>query len=104
MTPRAHSRRSLLASLGALSAAGLVAPDAWATTPRTGALASPLLTYVLPDNVESAAFSKRMREKHDIQLKAVPKEWLNGNRVSTHLFNNEQDIDALIVALTTELG
>jgi selenocysteine lyase/cysteine desulfurase len=29
---------------------------------------------------------------------------LNGNRVSTHLFNTEQDVDALVAALKQELA
>lgn len=45
-----------------------------------------------------------MREKHRIELKVVPKNWMNGIRVSTHLFNTEQDVDALVAALRTELA
>ena len=68
-----------------------------------GPLASALLTYKLPDEIESRAFQQRMRDKHNIELKVVPKNWLNGNRVSTHLFNSEPDVDALVAALKTEL-
>ena len=69
-----------------------------------GPLASPLLTYTLPDDMESSAFQQMMREKHNMELKVVPKNWLNGNRVSTHLFNTEQDVDALVAALKQELA
>jgi selenocysteine lyase/cysteine desulfurase len=69
-----------------------------------GRLASPLLTYTLPDATESGAFRQLMRDKHNIELKVVPKNWLNGNRVSTHLFNTEQHVDALVAALKVELG
>lgn len=69
-----------------------------------GPLASALLTYKLPDDIESRAFQQRMRDKHNIELKVVPKNWLNGNRVSTHLFNSEQDVDALVTALKAELA
>jgi selenocysteine lyase/cysteine desulfurase len=69
-----------------------------------GPLASPLLTYSLPDDIESGAFHKRMLDRHNIELKVVPKEWLNGNRISTHLFNSEQDADALVAALKVELA
>jgi selenocysteine lyase/cysteine desulfurase len=69
-----------------------------------GPLASALLTYRLPDDIESRAFQQRMRDKHNIELKVVPKNWFNGNRVSTHLFNSEQDVDALVAALKAELG
>lgn len=69
-----------------------------------GPLASPLLTYELPAAIPSNEFQKRIRERYSVQLKVVPKNWLNGNRVSTHLFNSEQDIDALVAALKRELA
>jgi selenocysteine lyase/cysteine desulfurase len=69
-----------------------------------GPVASALLTYKLPDEIGSRAFQERMREKHKIELKVVPKNWFNGNRVSTHLFNSEQDVDALVAALKSELA
>ena len=68
-----------------------------------GPLASPLLTFALPDDIKSDDLHKRLRDKHNVQLKVVPKNWLNGNRVSTHLFNTEQDVDALVAALRAEL-
>lgn len=69
-----------------------------------GPLASALLTFRLPDGIESGAFQAVMREKHRIELKVVPKNWMNGIRVSTHLFNTEQDVDALVAALRSELA
>jgi selenocysteine lyase/cysteine desulfurase len=68
-----------------------------------GPLASPLLTFTLPPEIESEAFRNRMNDRYKIELKMVPKEWLNGIRVSTHLFNTEQHVDSLIAALKTEL-
>jgi len=53
---------------------------------------------------KSDELHKRLRDKHNVQLKVVPKNWLNGNRVSTHLFNTEQDVDALVAGLRAELG
>jgi selenocysteine lyase/cysteine desulfurase len=79
-------------------------PKLRVVSPPAGPLASPLLTYVLPNEFESAAFRTRIRERHKIQLKVVPKVWLNGNRVSTHLFNTEAQVDALVAALKTELA
>jgi selenocysteine lyase/cysteine desulfurase len=69
-----------------------------------GPLASALLSYRLPDDVDSHAFQQRMRERRNIELKVVPRNWFNGNRVSTHLFNSEQDVDALVAALGAELS
>ena len=73
------------------------------SAPPGSPLASALVTYRLPDNIESGAFQERMRDKHKIELKVVPKNWLNGNRVSTHLFNSEDDVDALVAGLKVEL-
>ena len=70
----------------------------------TGPLASGLVTFALPAERESRAFQVMMRDKHNIELKMVPKNWLNGIRVSTHLFNTEQDVDRLIIALKSELA
>ena len=69
-----------------------------------GPLASGLVTFTLPAERESRAFQVMMRDKHNIELKMVPKNWLNGMRVSTHLFNTEQDVDSLIAALKSELA
>ena len=69
-----------------------------------GPLASPLLTWELPAEVKSDEFYKRVRDRYNIELKVVPKNWLNGNRASTHLFNTEQDVDALVAALKRELA
>jgi selenocysteine lyase/cysteine desulfurase len=79
-------------------------PKLRVVSPPPGSLASPLLTYALPDSIASADFHKRLRDKHNIELKVVPKQWLNGNRVSTHLFNTEQQVDALVNALKLELA
>ena len=69
-----------------------------------GPLASPLLTWELPAGIKSDEFQKRIRDRYNIELKVVPKNWLNGNRASTHLFNTEQDVDALIAAVKRELA
>jgi selenocysteine lyase/cysteine desulfurase len=69
-----------------------------------GPLASGLVTFTLPDDRESRAFQLTMRNRHNVELKMVPKNWMNGIRVSTHLFNTEQDVDSLIAALKTELA
>jgi selenocysteine lyase/cysteine desulfurase len=70
----------------------------------SGPLASALVTFTLPADVESRAFQQMMRGKNNIELKMVPKNWMNGIRVSTHLFNTEQDVDSLIAALKSELS
>jgi len=70
---------------------------------RDGALASPLLTYTLPADVDAWALADKLRTVHRVEVKGVPREWLNGHRVSTHAFNDERDIDRLVAALRIEL-
>ena len=69
-----------------------------------GPLASPLLTYSLPDAINADALHQRLREKHKVVVKVVPTNWFNGQRISTHLFNTERDVDALVKALRVELA
>lgn len=68
-----------------------------------GPLATPVVTFALPDAVDSQVLVQTLREKHKIIVKMVPKRWLNGIRLSPHLFNTEQDVDALLRALRQEL-
>lgn len=69
-----------------------------------GPLTSPLLTYELPATVPAGVFRQRLLEKYRIEVKAVPSNFMNGQRISTHLFNTEGDVDALVRALSTELS
>lgn len=69
-----------------------------------GAMASPLLSYQLPPDLTSAAIRQRLRERHAIEVKVVPGNWFNGHRISTHLFNTHEDVEALIRALRAELA
>ncbi len=69
-----------------------------------GPLASPLLTYELPRDVHAGDLQQRLLLKHRVLVKVVPTNFLIGHRISTHLFNTERDVDALIAALRAELG
>jgi selenocysteine lyase/cysteine desulfurase len=69
-----------------------------------GPLASPLLTYILPESINADTLHTRLREKHKVVVKVVPTNWFNGQRISTHLFNTERDVDALVKALRIELA
>jgi selenocysteine lyase/cysteine desulfurase len=70
---------------------------------RRGPLASPLVTIELPRELESRAFIERLRERHQVVLKMVPKNWFNGIRFSTHVFNSERDVDRALEAVRVEL-
>lgn len=69
-----------------------------------GPLASPLLTYELPSNVHAGGLQQRLLQQHHVLVKVVPADFLIGQRISTHLFNTERDVDALVTALKTELA
>jgi len=69
-----------------------------------GALASPLLTYRLPDSISASVLYKQLHDKHKVVVKVVPEKWFNGQRISTHLFNTESDLTALVTALKVELS
>ena len=90
-------RNRLQESMGAV-------PRLRVVSPPPGPLASPLLTYELPDGVDSEALYARLLEKHGVVVKIVPKQWLNGNRISTHLFNSGRDAGKLLDALKVELA
>ncbi|MEO7962549.1 MAG: aminotransferase class V-fold PLP-dependent enzyme [Gemmatimonadaceae bacterium] len=73
-------------------------------SPPPGPLTAPFLTMRLPDHVESGALRERLRAKHAIVVKVVPKVWLNGLRVSTHVFNTEREVAMFVSALQEELA
>jgi selenocysteine lyase/cysteine desulfurase len=79
-------------------------PKLHVVSSRPGPLASPLLSFTLPDAIKSQEFTLRLMERHRVVVKTVPGQWMNGNRISTHLFNTDSDVDALLVALKTELS
>ena len=59
---------------------------------------------MLPDAVRSEDLYERLYRRHHVVVKVVPSQWFNGHRISTHLFNTPDDVDALIRALRTELA
>ena len=69
-----------------------------------GPLASPMLSYVLPDSIDALSLHNAFRERHNVVVKVVPKNWFNGHRISTHLFNTDNDVDALVRAIRVELA
>jgi selenocysteine lyase/cysteine desulfurase len=90
-------RERLRAALASVPRVSVVSPPA-------GRLASPLLSFRLPAEVPAGVFRERLRRAHGIEVKVVPSQWFNGNRISTHLFNSEADVEALVAAMRAELG
>jgi len=73
-------------------------------SPEPGPLATPLVTFEVPTQVDAGTLARTLRDKHHIQVKLVPKEWLNGIRLSPHVFNTESDVTRLMTALRAELA
>jgi selenocysteine lyase/cysteine desulfurase len=73
-------------------------------SPAAGPLAAPLLTFDLGEGVDNSALARALREKHQVIVKVVPRNIVNGLRISLHFFNTETDIERLMRALQAELG
>jgi selenocysteine lyase/cysteine desulfurase len=78
-------------------------PRITVVSPPAGPLASPMVTFTLPAAVGSGEFCQRLGDRHKVVVKVVPSQWMNGVRVSTHLFNSTNDVDALVAALMEEM-
>jgi selenocysteine lyase/cysteine desulfurase len=89
-------RNQVVTALGSVPRLTIVSPP-------PGPTATPIVTYRVPDTVDSAALVVALREKHHVIVKPVPKDWLNGIRISAHIFNSQRDIDQLTRALRVEL-
>ena len=92
-----------LALRGRLHTALAAVPQVTIVSGGAGPLASPLLSYRLPELHKAGALHTRLREQHHVEVKVVPGNWFNGHRISTHLFNTEQDVDTFVRALSAEL-
>jgi len=69
-----------------------------------GPLSSPLVTFELPDSRDSGEFRVRLLNAHRMVVKTVPKQWMNGIRLSTHVFNTQAEVDAVLEVVRAELA
>lgn len=69
-----------------------------------GAQATPMVTYTLPRGVSASALHGVLRTTHNIEVKVVPGNFLNGHRISTHLFNTEDEVERFVQVLASLLG
>jgi selenocysteine lyase/cysteine desulfurase len=85
--------------------AGLIKmPRITVVSPPPGPLATALVSFKLPDSIDSRAFRDALLNKYGIVIKVGEKRWFNGNRISPHIFNTEAEIDAALSAIRTELA
>lgn len=73
-------------------------------SPALAELQAPMLSFRLPNAVDSGKLKALLLDKYRIEVKHVPGNWFNGLRISTHLFNTESDLRALSIALNRELS
>ncbi|HEY5712669.1 MAG TPA: aminotransferase class V-fold PLP-dependent enzyme [Allosphingosinicella sp.] len=72
--------------------------------PPPGPNAAPLVACRLPTRIVARGLRDRLLSAHDVVVKMTEARWLNGIRLSPHLFNTEEDIDLAVAALRVELG
>jgi selenocysteine lyase/cysteine desulfurase len=70
---------------------------------RTGPLTGPMVTFELPAGIVPREFQLMLLERHGVVVKSLPR-WLNGIRLSTHIFNTEAEGDAVLEVLRAELA
>lgn len=73
-------------------------------SPPPGPLATALVAARTPGNIDSFELRKRMHDRHGIIIKMAEKRWLNGIRLSPHIFNDEREVEKALIALRVELG
>jgi len=79
-------------------------PAARLVSAPPGPMTSPLVTFELPDTRDGAEFRIRMLETHRMVVKTLPKQRMNAIRFSTHVFNTEDEVDAVLEVVRTELA
>ncbi len=70
---------------------------------ESGPLATPMVSFELPAEIDARALLTTLRVTYNVQLKAIDKHPFNGMRISPHVFNTEADVDAALSALRAEL-
>ena len=84
-------------ALSTLSRAELVGPP-----PGSGN--TPLVAFRIPPEIVARDLRIRLTNLHNVVVKSAEARWLNGLRLSPHLFNSERDVDLAMAALRVELG
>jgi selenocysteine lyase/cysteine desulfurase len=79
-------------------------PKAQVVSAPPGPSSTPMVTYALPREVSASALHRVLRTTHQVEVKVVPGNILNGHRISTHLFNTEAEVDRFVQVLASVLA
>lgn len=88
----------------ALYKEALTLPRVTIASPEPGELATPILTLAFPKEVSNETITQRLREQYKIIVKCVPSNYVNGIRISMHIYTVEEDLARLTSALRKELA
>jgi selenocysteine lyase/cysteine desulfurase len=72
--------------------------------PPPGSGNTPLVAFRIPAEIVARDLRIRLAQRHNVMVKSAEPRWLNGLRLSPHLFNSERDVDLAIAALRAELS
>lgn len=93
-----------LALAGRIYAAFARMPGLKLVSPPPGPLATALVAARLPEKIDGQALRERMKNRRGVIIKMAEKRWLNGIRLSPHIFNDEEQIEKALTALRSELN
>jgi selenocysteine lyase/cysteine desulfurase len=72
--------------------------------PPPGPGNTPLVAFRIPAEIVARELRIRLTNLHNVVVKSAEPRWLNGIRLSPHLFNTEEDVGTALAALRAELG
>jgi selenocysteine lyase/cysteine desulfurase len=79
-------------------------PQVQLVGPPPGPGNTSLVAFRIPTEIVARDLRIRLTNLHNVVVKSAEPRWLNGLRLSPHLFNTEADVAATIAALRAELG
>jgi len=78
-------------------------PELEVVSPPPGPLSTALVAARIPDAIDSRILRQRMQDRHGVIIKMAEKRWLNGIRLSPHIFNDDVEVEKALSALRSEL-
>ena len=68
-------------------------------SPPDGEMAAPMVAFELAGGQSAAEVAGKLRADYGVEVKVLPGDVMNGIRISTHVYNNENDIEVLMKGL-----